>query len=137
MKEMRPLALIVDDDPAARNLLAQLLDTLDFSADLAADGEEALTRIGQRDYDVILLDIALPKVSGIEVMEWLLRNRPRLLSKIIVVTGLDVHEIRSLFPAVHETLCKPVLPGRLREAVRSCATRRTADVTRDDERIMP
>jgi DNA-binding response OmpR family regulator len=132
---MRPHALIVEDDPAARNLLAQLLDSLDFNADLAADGEEALTRIGLRDYDVILLDIALPKVSGIEVMEWLLRNRPRLLSKIIVVTGLDVHEIRSLFPTVHETLSKPVLPGRLREAVRSCASRRMADVAR--EQLVP
>ena len=77
MKEMRPHALIVEDDPAARNLLAQLLDSLDFNADLAADGEEALTRIGQRDYDVILLDIALPKVSGIEVMEWLFAGGAR------------------------------------------------------------
>jgi CheY-like chemotaxis protein len=137
MKEMHPSALIVEDDPAARNLLAQLLESLDFDTHLAADGEEALTRIGQGDYDVILLDIVLPKVSGIEVMEWVLRNRPGLLSKIIVVTGLDIHEIRSLFPAVHETLSKPVLPGRLREAVRSCASRRTSDITRVDERIMP
>jgi DNA-binding NarL/FixJ family response regulator len=62
-------------------------------------------------------------MCGIEVMEALRRDRPRMLGCIIVVTGLDIREIRSLFPAVHETLSKPVLPSRLREAVRSCLVR--------------
>jgi DNA-binding response OmpR family regulator len=135
MHETRSRALIVEDDAAARELLGQLLESLDFAFDLAADGEEALRLIGENEYDVILLDIVLPKVSGIEVMESLHRHRPRLLGKVIVVTGLDIREIRSLFPAVHETLSKPVLPGRLREAVRSCVTRRAASTAAVDERI--
>lgn len=134
---MRSRALIVEDDAAARGLLGQLLESLDFTFDLAADGEEALRSLGEQEYDVILLDIVLPKVSGIEVMESLQRHRPRLLGKVIVVTGLDIREIRSLFPAVHETLSKPVLPGRLREAVRSCITRRGQGAAIVDERITP
>ncbi len=134
---MRSRALIVEDDAAARELLGQLLESLDFVFDLAADGEEALRSLGEQEYDIILLDIVLPKVSGIEVMESLQRHRPRLLGKVIVVTGLDIREIRSLFPAVHETLSKPVLPGRLREAVRSCITRRGQVAAIVDERITP
>ncbi len=134
---MRSRALIVEDDAAARELLGQLLESLDFAFDLAADGEEALRCLDDHEYDVILLDIVLPKVSGIEVMEALLLDRPHLLGKVIVVTGLDIREIRSLFPAVHETLSKPVLPGRLREAVRSCVTRRRQAVAIVDERITP
>jgi len=137
MIDMRSRALIVEDDAAARGLLGQLLESLDFAFDLAADGEEALRFLGDQEYDVILLDIVLPKVSGIEVMESLHRHRPRLLGKVIVVTGLDIREIRSLFPAVHETLSKPVLPGRLREAVRSCVTRRGQGAAVVDERITP
>ncbi len=137
MIDMRSRALIVEDDAAARGLLGQLLESLDFTFDLAADGEEALRSLGEQEYDVILLDIVLPKVSGIEVMESLQRHRPRLLGKVIVVTGLDIREIRSLFPAVHETLSKPVLPGRLREAVRSCITRRGQGAAIVDERITP
>jgi CheY-like chemotaxis protein len=137
MTEMRSRALIVEDDAAARELLGQLLESLDFAIDLAADGEEALRCLGEHDYDVILLDIVLPKVSGIEVMESLHRHRPHLLGKVIVVTGLDIREIRSLFPTVHETLSKPVLPGRLREAVRSCVTRRRQPAAIVDERITP
>jgi CheY-like chemotaxis protein len=137
MHEMRSRALIVEDDAAARELLGQLLESLDFAFDLAADGEEALRCLDDHEYDVILLDIVLPKVSGVEVMEALLLDRPHLLGKVIVVTGLDIREIRSLFPAVHETLSKPVLPGRLREAVRSCVTRRRQAVAIVDERITP
>ncbi len=134
---MRSRALIVEDDAAARGLFGQLLESLDFAFDLAADGEEALRCLGENEYDVILLDIVLPKVSGIEVLESLHRLRPHLLGKVIVVTGLDIREIRSLFPAVHETLSKPVLPGRLREAVRSCVTRRRQTGAAVDERITP
>jgi len=120
MSDMRPKALIVEDEAVTRTLLAQLLRALDCDVDLAVDGEEALAQLRSHDYDVVLLDIILPRMSGIEVMEALRREQPRALGCIIVVTGLDVREIRSLFPAVHETLSKPVLPGRLREAVRSC-----------------
>lgn len=134
---MRPHALVVEDEAVTRVLLAQLLQSLDCDVDLAVNGEEAVAQLTERDYDVILLDIVLPKMSGIDVMEWLGRQRPRTLGCIIVVTGLDIREIRSLFPTVHETLSKPVLPGRLREAVRSCVAPRRVDSARIDERITP
>jgi two-component system nitrogen regulation response regulator NtrX len=116
----RAKALVVEDDAPTRTLLAALLESSDCEVDVAADGEEALVQLRARDYDIILLDIVLPKMSGIDVMESLLRDRPHILGSIIVVTGLDIGEIRTLFPAVHETLSKPVIPNRLRQAVRSC-----------------
>jgi CheY-like chemotaxis protein len=138
MIEMRPKGLIVEDEAVTRTLLAQLLESLDCDVDLADDGEEALARLLAHHYDVVLLDIILPKMSGIEVMESLRRERPHMLGCIIVVTGLDIREIRSLFPAVHDTLPKPVLPRRLRQAVRSCLGRpRAGDGAAVDERITP
>jgi DNA-binding response OmpR family regulator len=137
MSEMRPKALIVEDEAVTRVLLTQLMQSLDFDIDVAVDGEAALEEIRARSYDIILLDIVLPKMSGIEVMDALRRDRPRVLGCIIVVTGLDIREIRSLFPAVHETLPKPVLPSRLREAVRSCLVRPRSGAVAVDERITP
>jgi CheY-like chemotaxis protein len=119
----RTNALVVEDDATTRTLLAALLESIDCDVDLAADGEEALVQLRARDYDVVLLDIVLPKMSGIDVMESLRRDRPHILGCIIVVTGLDIREVRTLFPAVHETLSKPVIPNRLRQAVRSCLRR--------------
>jgi CheY-like chemotaxis protein len=135
---MRPKALVIEDEAVTRDLLAQLLQSVDCDVALAANGEDAVAQLALHYYDIILLDIVLPKMSGIDVMEWLRRERPGALGCIIVVTGLDVREIRSLFPAVHETLSKPVLPGRLREAVRSCLVRpRGGEPARVDERITP
>jgi len=135
---MRPKALVVEDEAVTRALLEQLLQSLEFDVELAVDGEEALSLLLAHNYDIILLDIMLPKMSGIEVMDSLRRERPRMLGCVIVVTGLDIREIRSLFPAVHDTLSKPVLPRRLREAVRSCLVRaRTGEAVAVDERITP
>jgi CheY-like chemotaxis protein len=127
MSDLRPKALVVEDDAPTRELLAHLLDGLGCDVDLAADGEEALTELRARQYQVVLLDIVLPKISGIDVMETLQAEDGHALDCIIVVTGLDVREIRSLFPDVRETLSKPVLPSRLREAVRSCLGQFTND----------
>jgi CheY-like chemotaxis protein len=123
MTDARAKALVVEDEAITRTLLAGVLETIDCDVDFAADGEEALLRLQSHHYDVVLLDIVLPKMSGIDVMESLRRDRPETLGCIIVVTGLDIREVRSLFPAVHETLSKPVMPNRLRQAVRSCLRR--------------
>ena len=59
-------------------------------------------------------------VSGTTVMEHLRATNAALLERVIVVTGLDVNEIRALFPTVRLALSKPVMPGRLRASVRTC-----------------
>ena len=123
MIDARAKALVVEDDAATRALLAGLLETMDCDVDLAADGEEALVQLRSRAYDVVLLDIVLPRMSGIDVMESLRRDKTHALGCVVVVTGLDIREIRTLFPSVHETLSKPVIPNRLRQAVRSCLRR--------------
>ena len=123
MNDSRAKALVVEDDATTRTLLAGLLESIDCDVDVAADGEDALVQLQSRPYDVVLLDIVLPSMSGIDVMESLRRDRPNALGCVIVVTGLDIREIRTLFPTVHETLSKPVIPNRLRQAVRSCLRR--------------
>ena len=80
---------------------------------------QAIEWLSHRDYDVIILDIILPKVSGIDVMDFLRQTKPAALQKIIVVTGVDVKEIQRLYP-VFQAIGKPVLPSRLRSWVRKC-----------------
>jgi CheY-like chemotaxis protein len=113
-------ALIVEDDRVTRTLLMTLLRAQGCQVDAAEDGESALALIAQNDYGVIVLDIVLPKMSGTEVMDVLRADTPDLLRRIIVVTGLNVAEIRALFPAVCDTLSKPVMPSRLLQAVDVC-----------------
>jgi len=117
---MRPRALIVEDEPNTRALLRALLEREGCAVDEADDGDEAMELLDRVDYGVILLDIVLPRVSGTTVMEHLDRSNPSALERVIVVTGLDVQDVRRLFPTVCHTLTKPVIPARLVESVRNC-----------------
>lgn len=111
---------MVEDDTATREALRNVLENEGYDVDVAVDGERALIHLDERVYDSIILDIALPKLSGTDVMEYLANTAPRILPTVVVVTGLEVAEIRKLFPTICETLSKPVIPARLLDSVRRC-----------------
>ena len=117
---MRPRILVVEDDPATREALRRVLELEGCDIELAVDGEKAVGAISQRRFNAIILDIALPKMSGTDVMEFIASTTPEVLSSVVVVTGLEAMEIRKLFPEICETLSKPVMPGRLIASVRRC-----------------
>jgi DNA-binding NtrC family response regulator len=117
---MRPTVLVVEDDVATREALRRVLENEGCDVELAVDGEKAVGCLAQRAYDAVVLDIALPKLSGTDVMEYIASTRPQMLESIVVVTGLEVAEIRKLFPTICETLSKPVIPKRLIASVRRC-----------------
>ena len=120
LPEMRPRILIVEDDPTTREALRRVLELEGCDIHIVVDGEKAVGALAQWKYDVIILDIALPKMSGTDVMEYIASTTPEVMSSIVVVTGLEAREIRKLFPDICETLSKPVMPGRLIAAVRRC-----------------
>jgi CheY-like chemotaxis protein len=117
---MRPHVLVVEDDFATREALRKILEGEGCTVDLAIDGEKAVGCLARKQFDVVVLDLALPKLSGTDVMEYIASTNPAQLSSIVVVTGLEAQEIRKLFPAVRETLSKPVMPTRLIASVRRC-----------------
>ncbi len=124
-----PLALVVEDDPVTRRLLEELLKEQGCQVDSVDDGERAIEHLDTKAYRVILMDIVLPKKSGTDVMEHLRLTQPRLLQRVIVVSGLNVEEIRKLFPAVSQALSKPVMPSRLLHAVNLCLGRSHEQLT--------
>jgi len=117
---MRRKALVVEDDAVTRSLLRKLVEAQDCDVDEARDGLTAIELLDMNDYNVILLDIVLPKLSGTVVMDHLFVTNPALLERIIVVTGLNVEDIRKLFPTVCYALSKPVIPKRLMDSIHKC-----------------
>src|SRR6516164_266932 len=65
--------LVVDDEPLIRDTLAEYLTQESFTVTTCADGEEALILAAQEPFDVVLCDIQLPGIDGIEVLENLLK----------------------------------------------------------------
>jgi CheY-like chemotaxis protein len=117
---MRRKALVVEDDDSTRVLLRKLVESQGCEVDEARDGQMALELLDANDYAVILLDIALPKVSGTDIMDHLFVTNPALLERTIVVTGLNIEEIRKLFPTICYALPKPVIPKRLMDSIHKC-----------------
>jgi CheY-like chemotaxis protein len=64
----RPVALLVEDDPATRALIAEMLRGEGWSVRQARDGEQGLALAREHVPEVILLDLALPRTSGLEVL---------------------------------------------------------------------
>ena len=117
---MPPLILIVEDDTATRQSLRTILEQEGVEVHEAPDGERAIGALARFHYDAIILDIALPRMSGTDVMEYIASTTPEILTSVVVVTGLEMHEVRNLFPQISETLSKPVSPSRLLASLRRC-----------------
>lgn len=85
MKEQKPHILVVDDDREIRNLLRDYLEKSGFQATAVPDGDEARRVLARAHFDLIVLDLMLPKQSGLEIAREL---RQRSDVPIIMLTAL-------------------------------------------------
>ena len=78
--------LVVDDDAGARSALRDLLKTQGYAADVAVDGEAALERIAEQPPDVVITDLDMPRMNGMQLLAEL-RQRARELPVIVVTSA--------------------------------------------------
>ena len=107
--------LIVEDDPSIQALLHDFIKEAGYSVVLAADGVEALSKYSQQDFDLVLLDIMLPKIDGYGVCE-VIRQKSDV--PIIMLTALDSEEnqIKGLDLQADDYITKPFsMPVLLRK----------------------
>jgi response regulator RpfG family c-di-GMP phosphodiesterase/tRNA A-37 threonylcarbamoyl transferase component Bud32 len=103
-------ALIVEDEHIVRRLFRKVLEPHDIHCDEAADGQSALAALARMRYDLVLLDLNLPDMDGLQICR-LLRERPENSNcKIIIVSGRGNHETlaRSLPEGADDFIPKPV-----------------------------
>lgn len=82
--------MVVDDDLYIRELYVEVLKDEGYLVDSAADGEEAYNKIKNGGYDIVLLDIMMPKMDGLGIMQALQKNPPPIKNgPIIILTNLD------------------------------------------------
>lgn len=107
--------LIVEDDPSIQALLHDFIKEAGYSVVLAADGVEALAKYSQQDFDLVLLDIMLPKIDGYGVCE-VIRQKSDV--PIIMLTALDseANQIKGLDLQADDYITKPFsMPVLLRK----------------------
>lgn len=111
--------LVVDDDRATRHILQKVLTAGGYQTTVAKDGVDALEAIGKRRFDLLLLDVWMPRMNGLELLARL-RTRKRK-PRVVVMTSDDAP--RTLLEAVRENafkyVQKPVAASELLDTLRA------------------
>jgi len=122
--------LIVEDDAAMQYAISRALESEGFAVDIAGDGEAGLAAARDQEYDVVLLDWMLPKLSGIEVCRAL---RAESSVPIIMLTAKDAEldRVLGLELGADDYMPKPFSTRELASRIRALLRRRTLEQRRD------
>jgi DNA-binding NtrC family response regulator len=77
--------LVVDDEEALRTVLSSELTTEGYDVQAAADGQEAISELEKGTFDLVLLDIKMPRMNGFEVLKYVKEKHPK--TKVVMLTG--------------------------------------------------
>ena len=112
---------MVEDDPAIRRLVTMVLQRQGYRLEAAADGLEAVLKLGVCDYDVIVLDLMMPNLDGFTFLHTIAENQPERLRRVIVTSAASPAVIRERMTAgPFQMLPKPFDIHELLDAVQSC-----------------
>ena len=135
---MKGHILLVDDEEIVLRSCRRILERDDYEIDVARDGLEALQKVNENDYGVMILDIMMPRMDGMEVLRRVKEARPEM--EVIMITGL--HEITTAVKAMKlgafDYLPKPFEPEDLQLLVRRAFDRRNhlqGDATGDQSGV--
>ncbi len=105
--------LLIDDEPNVRKSMMRMLREFDVTA--AGSGQEALTMMSERDFDVVICDLVMPDLDGVDVHDALSSVKPDLLDRVIYTSGGAYTPRTANFVAKNDILFveKPVHPKRL------------------------
>lgn len=120
--------LVVDDEPLARtalaNLLGQRTDVARF--EMAENAQQALATLRSIPFDVLLLDIHMPDMSGLQLVECLSRHEPPLPA-VVFITAYQEHAVEAFEKRAVDYVLKPFVPRRVHEALDNAVRRSHQD----------
>jgi DNA-binding NtrC family response regulator len=121
---MKKRILIVDDEEIVVRSCLRILSGDEFEIESAGNGLEALAKVAEKDYDMLILDIMMPKMNGIEVLQRVKETHPDV--DVIMITGLNEIEtaVKAMKLGAFDYLPKPFDPEELELVVARALERR-------------
>ena len=127
--------LLVDDEPLILKGLKYTLEQEGYETDLAMDGEEAMTKFLSQDYDLVLLDVMLPKLDGLSVCQ---RIREQSNVPIIMLTakGEDMDKILGLEYGADDYMTKPFNILEVKARIKTVLRRAAQPAANEEKKII-
>jgi DNA-binding NtrC family response regulator len=119
--------LIIDDEAAIRESLETLLELEGYAVQSAASGEEGLARIGERSFDLVLLDLALPDRDGMDLLSEIHLQDPGLSIIMVTAYGTVENAVRAMQAGAANFVQKPWDNEKLLADVRAAVARHRAE----------
>ena len=119
--------LIVDDEPIQRESLSQMIAMYGYQVEMAGNGLEAVELLKNYCFDIILLDLNMPKMGGLEVIDYVTDNA--VPSKVIVVSGeVNFESAReALRKGAHDFIKKPYVPDELLTTIQNATSKKALE----------
>ena len=139
----RASVLVIDDEPLVAAGIADTLMVIGYEVETAKNGREALEKIATCSYDLILSDLRMPELDGMDLYRELERHAPRLLQRLIFLSGTtdSAEYVRFLEGTGALVLCKPFDIDTLQQLVRQLLldqdTQRIGGVEGEEAEYLP
>jgi DNA-binding NtrC family response regulator len=113
--------LVLDDEPIVGKRLRAALEKSGYAVEVFEDSRAALRRLDEKEFDIIVTDVRMEEVDGIQVLEHVLERSPR--TRVIVITGYATVEVarEALAKGAFDFIAKPFKPDDLRQVIRKAA----------------
>ena len=124
--------LIVDDEEVVRLSHLRSLESTDCNARAAEDGRQAISVMEEQDFDVVLLDLRMPDLDGMDVLKTIKQRWPS--SEVVVITGYPSIETakQAVRLGAFNYLTKPLDPNELRKAANDAVTQKRWSLRSDE-----
>ncbi len=123
LESTRPRVLVADDEEAIRTLVVHLLRRAGFQTVEAADGQYAIEQLDGTEFDAVVLDLMMPRVDGVGVVEHIIETQPRMMEKTVVMTAFSKTAAKERLHHLCSILLKPFDTDELIQLVQSCSER--------------
>jgi DNA-binding NtrC family response regulator len=113
--------IVIDDEPIVGKRLKPALEKSGYEVEFYDNGTEALKRLGESAFDIVVTDFRMDDIDGIEVLTRVMDESPR--TKVIIITGYATIEVtrEALAKGAFDVIAKPFKPNELREIIQNAA----------------
>jgi len=115
--EEKPTVMIIDDEPIVGKRLKPALTKYGIEVEVFEDSAEAVKRLDEKNFDIVVTDVRMDQVDGIQVLEYVMERSDR--TKVIIITGYATVEVAkaALAKGAFDFIVKPFRPNDLRAVI--------------------